>query len=349
MSVSSDLENLSVLISYFNKEDFVPGLFETIRQLLFFGASVIIINDGSNEKSKAALSKAIEKIAESKSISERTNSVKIFHQSNVGSATTRNRLVSLTETDYLVFLDADDQIEVEVLIQCYKEMKNSSAGLLVSGIKTNDSNLQGFMPIEVSENTIFKTRELEQLFPKMGYSRYIYRKSLIKENMLLFIPEKTDLDGKHFILDDVFWMIQLSEVQCDVIVTPEDIAFYKYFKPELTQESRFRYREQEALMPLATRIYLRKRRELRSEKIRETEIEKLLFNLDANHGDLTPKRKLKNSGSYLVGIMALLREAPQDLKSKLIAKVFKETLKTSLEFVAQVRTSFGKIRYPQNS
>ena len=305
MKPQESLKDVTILVSYFNKEEFIDRLFKSLKALAHLGARIVIINDGSTVHSTESLISAISEL------STEIGSITLHHQRNVGSAATRNRLVEKVKTPFFVFLDADDEIDADILSKCLHHLEDSNADLLVAGIESQGEFSPYVMPERVD---VIKEVELDgetSIYQKMGYWRYLYRTKFIRNNNIRFIPEKNQLGGKHFIFDDVFWMIQLEEIARKIIVTPFNVAFYRYFPPSFTQQSRFEYREQEKLMPAATQIYLKERcvQEKSLKPLSQKEIKNLCFNLDSCYHDLSPKSKISNFPSYIFTVIKIAQKS----------------------------------------
>lgn len=86
----------SIIIPLYNKENFVSETLKSVLDQTFTDYEVIVINDGSTDKSVAA----VEQINDKR--------IKLFHQKNQGVSVARNKGIALAQADYICFLDADD-------------------------------------------------------------------------------------------------------------------------------------------------------------------------------------------------------------------------------------------------
>ena len=299
---TSTLSGLSILISFYNKQEFLEELVENLIQLLERGAKVIMVNDGSESTVRSSL---LEQESNLRQISDRQFT--LLHQHNMGSAFTRNHLISLVATPYFIFLDADDLVDVESLQYVYNRLliRNKSSAkeldLVISNIYNMDCNIIGKMPLEVEQEEVFRIENDIRLYQSMGYWRYIYRTNFILRNQIAFLPTFRQI-GMRFILDDVFWMIQISSVRSFLMITSPKVAFYKYRRPEFTKESRVHYRKQEAQMAKATLLYFAHKKKCQR-KVHEVEKLMLMLNLESSFLDLTPRSKKKNLPLFVLAII----------------------------------------------
>ena len=88
----------SVLIPLYNKSSYVTKAIDSVLSQTYADYELVIMDDGSKDDSFDVASKAIE---------GRTN-CQIHRQQNAGVSMARNNAVSLSQGDYLCFLDADD-------------------------------------------------------------------------------------------------------------------------------------------------------------------------------------------------------------------------------------------------
>lgn len=86
----------SVLISLYNKEDFIKSTLESVLSQTFQDFEIIVINDGSTDDSESVV----------KSFSDER--IKYFKQPNQGASAGRNAAISKASGPYLALLDADD-------------------------------------------------------------------------------------------------------------------------------------------------------------------------------------------------------------------------------------------------
>ena len=117
----------SIIIPVYNVEKYLEDCLNSVYNQSYDNYEVIIINDGSTDNS----SKVIEKYKKNK------NTI-IIKQKNKGLSTSRNIGIKHSTGEYLIFLDADDYLELD------------SLKILNNNIKNED--ILRFQIIEVNEN-----------------------------------------------------------------------------------------------------------------------------------------------------------------------------------------------------
>lgn len=96
-SLGRDLENITVIIPLYNKAGYIQRALRSIQTQTHPPFEVIVIDDGSTDDSAAQVAA----IADSR--------IRLVSQPNAGPGAARNRGLALAETDYVAFLDADDE------------------------------------------------------------------------------------------------------------------------------------------------------------------------------------------------------------------------------------------------
>ena len=100
----------SVVIPVYNAEKYINRSVESILQQSFENFEVVLVDDGSADKSMELCEKLVQK----------DTRVSFFHQKNQGVSAARNKGISMARGKYLVFVDADDYIRADTLKLLYE-------------------------------------------------------------------------------------------------------------------------------------------------------------------------------------------------------------------------------------
>lgn len=99
------MKKISIIIPVYNAEKYIErGLNSIVRQTIFEKLDVIIINDGSKDKSL--------KLCEQ--YSKKYENIKIFSKENGGVSSARNLGLEKVKTKYVCFFDVDDTVELDM-------------------------------------------------------------------------------------------------------------------------------------------------------------------------------------------------------------------------------------------
>ena len=114
---------ISVVIPLYNKAHTIVNTLQTVLNQTFKDFEVIIINDGSTDNGVEVINKHFN-----------DSRIKIINQDNQGVSAARNRGVEESISDWVAFLDADDEWHPEYLEYVFKAISSySEAGMICTG------------------------------------------------------------------------------------------------------------------------------------------------------------------------------------------------------------------------
>lgn len=180
------MAKLSIIVPVYNVEKYIRPCFESIfRQGLDDeDYEVIIVNDGSTDKS-------MEMIAD---IIAQHRNITVIHQENLSLSVARNNGIAAAQGDYILMPDSDDLLIDNSLKPLLDKALESQADLVVADfLKMTDEQIgnqpnipqQAFRVQEKTGKELF----LEDLNPHECFVwRTMYRRCFILDNGLQFIP-----------------------------------------------------------------------------------------------------------------------------------------------------------------
>lgn len=98
-------QTVSLIVTVFNKEDYIEQCLGSILNSSMWPKTIIIIDDGSTDLSSQVVS----------TFKDRFPSLLLVSHENQGISYCRNEGISLVDSDYFVFLDADDFIDPHMI------------------------------------------------------------------------------------------------------------------------------------------------------------------------------------------------------------------------------------------
>ena len=102
--------NISVIIPVYNGEKYIKRCIESIKKQTFYNWEVILVDDGSKDKTGEICDKyAGEDIR-----------IKVIHKSNEGVSIARNVGINNATGDYITFIDSDDWIDSDFFFKSSK-------------------------------------------------------------------------------------------------------------------------------------------------------------------------------------------------------------------------------------
>lgn len=121
------IPDISIIIPVFNGEKFLKRCLESIINQSFYNIEIIIVNDGSTDRTLEICKK----------ISEKDRRFKIINQENAGVSTARNVGLDIASGKYIYFVDADDFVTTDGIYKIFNKAESENLDLVIAGYITN--------------------------------------------------------------------------------------------------------------------------------------------------------------------------------------------------------------------
>lgn len=115
---------LSVIIPCYNTEKYLEKCITSILKQSYTNIEVILINDGSTDKTPLICN----------NLSNIDKRIKVIHQSNQGASITRQNGINLSKGEYITFVDSDDWIHPQMYEFMMEGLYNSHADIAQCGV-----------------------------------------------------------------------------------------------------------------------------------------------------------------------------------------------------------------------
>ena len=112
MPVTRRLILISIILSTHNQEKYISEAIESVLSQTFDLCQLIIINDGSTDNTQKIIDNYLHK----------GNSISVYKTNDIGLSRTRNYGATKALGNYLVFMDGDDKIHPEFLMNVWAEV-----------------------------------------------------------------------------------------------------------------------------------------------------------------------------------------------------------------------------------
>lgn len=171
---------VSVIVPVFNGEKYISKTLESLINQNFKDFEIIIVDDGSNDKS---LDIAYEKLSKSEIPH------KLIHQRNSGVSVARNHGIDEATGKYIVFLDHDDTVSTNHLSSLVDKITSFDADFAYTNLSKIDENGNILSTTNFNQNLV-STHEFIKLELEMkisfNFCQLIYKKELLNENNIRF-------------------------------------------------------------------------------------------------------------------------------------------------------------------
>jgi glycosyltransferase involved in cell wall biosynthesis len=185
---------ISIVVPIYNIESYVKTCIDSIINQTYQNLQIILINDGSKDKSGEICD----------TFAKRDSRVKVIHTSNKGLSAARNEGIRRSSGDYIMFIDGDDYITLNALEDIVRIINEQNNIDIITGkmiLYYNDTK-QVKENFDFDQNKISNKSGLEVLnyyfeeIPAFMWSacRSIYKRQLLTDNELYFTEGITSED-----------------------------------------------------------------------------------------------------------------------------------------------------------
>ena len=145
---------ISIIIPVYNVEKWLNKCIDSILSQSYENFEVILVNDGSTDKSKDICDQ----------YSKEDNRVKVFDILNSGQSVARNIGLKEAKGDYILFIDSDDYISDKAIIEKFINIldNNNYDFIYTSYCRFEDGNeekITEILPINLTNDEIKKGRQ----------------------------------------------------------------------------------------------------------------------------------------------------------------------------------------------
>ena len=174
---------LSVIVPVYNAEKYIGKCIESLVNQTYKDFELIIVNDGSTDRSSEICEMFIDKF----------RTLSIIHKNNTGLISARIEGLRRASGYYISFVDADDWVEPDFLELLLSQMESAQADIVITGCIKEEKN-KAQMIVNKFANGVYEREYLEKkLFPKMlhyqgffefGVLPYMWNKMYKKDKLI---------------------------------------------------------------------------------------------------------------------------------------------------------------------
>ena len=142
---------ISVIVPVYNVEEYLEECLKSIQKQTYSDIEVILVNDGSTDRSKEICERYCEK----------DSRFKLVNQENKGLSGARNRGMLESKGEFISFVDSDDVLKEDMLEQLMKQMTSEDIDIVECWYTNEKQELELSTPKNVK--TIFQGDSKEAL------------------------------------------------------------------------------------------------------------------------------------------------------------------------------------------
>lgn len=213
---------VSIIIPVYNVEQYLEECMKSVLQQTYAELDIILVDDGSKDSSSDMCD----------NYAKKDKRVRVLHKENGGLMSAWMAGVKSSEGDYLVFVDSDDWIELNMVEELVKYATDSSKEIICSNyiIEKTEKKQSVKMKQSLQPGTYNRDAIEKILFPKMlgmeerrihaSRCMKLISKDLILENMQYANPQVTMGEDLNIMFSAI--------LDADRIVVLEEGFFYHY-------------------------------------------------------------------------------------------------------------------------
>lgn len=169
-------ELISVIVPVYNAEKTLERCLNSILQQVYKEIEVICVDDGSKDNSLSTL----------KRFEQFDKRIKVIAKVNEGVSVARNVGIKASNGQYILFVDSDDYIEKNMILDLYQAMKKTEADIAIEGYR--EINHESAIEVYDYKNCIEKKDFLLKCIQHTGgvVCSKLYTAAVIKENNIFF-------------------------------------------------------------------------------------------------------------------------------------------------------------------
>ena len=201
---------ISVIMPCYNAEAFVEETIAGVFRQSFQSIELIIVDDGSTDRSSALLLETAKKYP----------ALKVFTQANSGPYPARNLALQHAQGEFIAFLDADDYWTPDCLEKLYQALIEANADLSYCGwqnVVENGQDRPPYVPPAYEQGNIHEAFLRSCPWP---IHATLTRRAIV--------DQLGGFSTRCFSAMDYDFWIRLSAVTQNIVRVPEVLAFYRW-------------------------------------------------------------------------------------------------------------------------
>ncbi|MTM83978.1 glycosyltransferase, partial [Turicibacter sanguinis] len=175
--IGNDIK-ISIIIPVYNVESYLKECLKSIQYQTFSEFEVIMINDGSSDRSGEICEK----------FTKADSRFKVYHITNHGVSYARNYGMEKSKGEYVLFVDSDDFLEVDALKKINTILGNKDYDLIMFGIKKHVGENQHSMYADIKTGS-YRVKEVISTLIQHEYINApikVYKKNLLRKHRIFF-------------------------------------------------------------------------------------------------------------------------------------------------------------------
>ena len=197
---------VSILVPFYKVENYVGKCVESLFRQTYKNIEYVFVNDCTPDRSMEIINEYIDKYG------IRDKCKIIEHETNKGISTSRNDCLDNATGDYILFIDSDDYIDLDMVESLVDTAKENDADISGCGYTEEYGNRSVDMPQVYTNDHKEMLKAITVLKIKGVMWKLLIRRSIVEDNKVRFIPDNTMVDDYLFCCQVFFYAKRFASV-----------------------------------------------------------------------------------------------------------------------------------------
>lgn len=184
---------ISVIITIFNKKEFLRECIESIINQTYRNLEIILVDDGSTDGSAEICDEYLDK----------DQRIKVIHKQNEGLVSARKSGIRIASGEYITYVDADDWLEESYYEKIYWRMVENDADVIAAGFIQEDEKESKKVKNSIETGYYEKEALLSEIYCKMLYYGGMFRFGILQYVWNKFYKRELLLKNQMLIDEDI--------------------------------------------------------------------------------------------------------------------------------------------------
>ncbi len=215
------MSSVSIIVPIYNVEKYLRKCIDSLINQTMKDVEIILVNDGSPDNSRSICEE----------YAEADNRIKVINKKNGGLSSARNAGLKEAKSDYILFVDSDDWINIHMVEILFEEMKKNNAEIVQCRYENViDEYIDEGIHGNITSKTISNIDALRNL-----YKNDSYLETVVTWNKLY---KKSLFDGIQFpegkLNEDEFTTHKLLYKSKKVVLVDKKLYYYRKTPDSIT-------------------------------------------------------------------------------------------------------------------
>lgn len=216
---------ISVIIPCYNQEDYIAECLESVLNQTYTDYEIIVINDGSKDKSLSVIEQYAQKYP---------NKISVIDQENQGVIVARNNGIKQSKGIYIYPLDGDDKIAPTCLEKLYQSMEANKGDVIYSRVNYFGNKTEEFKTFPATNYRMYRSNRVvvSALFRKSDWEKYGGYDECMKNGLedWEFWLNFCEDNKKFYKVDEILFFYRITENSRNAIPREKQKELFNYIK-----------------------------------------------------------------------------------------------------------------------